>query len=447
MARSVLTMNNNIIMPSISFHQRTFGQNIRLDDNGVRATRHTSFDNGVTFTNKQIKMNERIHMKIIDVDETGQWLGSLAIGFTQIDPDSIQRKDLCKSSLPNLCFKDGISYIKRISDKLTRQIIITFYYNQDGAFYILDGKEQELSKNIDLKRPLWGIIDIYGNVKGVVFTTPMKAPDNSKSFFIKYDQKPDLLPICHYKHLKFGDLQSITFHHIHGLELELFCQNKVAFRKNVPELARPYVFIDLPMAIDDEYYLRILSIDPNYRTPGVIGFTNVNPSIFNEKFESLPSVDPMGLYDRKEYWIIVEDAFDEKLSELDEYRFIRQKDGDIQICRNNDSNTIKTIACTDPQQTFYPFFFLNGRIAAFSLIGLISSTNNAINNNKKTKEKDENAGLCQICLDTPASCVLIPCGHIVFCSDCKDSFEKKFSEKRCPICRDNYNNVFQIEDD
>ena len=35
---------------------------------------------GITFTSKQIKMNERIYMKIGDIDETGQWLGSLAIG-------------------------------------------------------------------------------------------------------------------------------------------------------------------------------------------------------------------------------------------------------------------------------------------------------------------------------------------------------------------------------
>ena len=38
-----------------------------------------------------------------------------------------------------------------------------------GAFYILDGKEQDLCKNIDTKRPLWGVIDIYGNVKGKNF--------------------------------------------------------------------------------------------------------------------------------------------------------------------------------------------------------------------------------------------------------------------------------------
>ena len=104
---------------------------------------------GVTFTSRQIKLNERVHMEIVDVDESGQWLGSLAIGrkypwryracvestaavgFTQVDPDSIQRSDLCKSALPNLCQKDGASYIKRIFEKLSRQIVITFYYNQE----------------------------------------------------------------------------------------------------------------------------------------------------------------------------------------------------------------------------------------------------------------------------------------------------------------------------
>ncbi len=39
-----------------------------------------SFVAGVTFTDKPINMNERIYMKIVDIDESGQWLGSLAIG-------------------------------------------------------------------------------------------------------------------------------------------------------------------------------------------------------------------------------------------------------------------------------------------------------------------------------------------------------------------------------
>jgi hypothetical protein len=40
---------------------------------------------GITFTSKPIQMNERICMKIIDIDESGQWLGSLAIGKKRND--------------------------------------------------------------------------------------------------------------------------------------------------------------------------------------------------------------------------------------------------------------------------------------------------------------------------------------------------------------------------
>jgi hypothetical protein len=35
-----------------------------------------------------------------------------------------------------------------------------------GAYFILDGQEQDICKNIDIKKPLWAVIDIYGNVKG-----------------------------------------------------------------------------------------------------------------------------------------------------------------------------------------------------------------------------------------------------------------------------------------
>lgn len=35
-----------------------------------------------------------------------------------------------------------------------------------GAYFILDGREQDISKSIDFKKPLWAVIDIYGNVKG-----------------------------------------------------------------------------------------------------------------------------------------------------------------------------------------------------------------------------------------------------------------------------------------
>ncbi len=74
------TTNNDLIIPSFHFHQTTFGQNIRLENNASKAVRYTSFDHGITFTDKPVNINERIHLKIVEVDETRQWCGSLAIG-------------------------------------------------------------------------------------------------------------------------------------------------------------------------------------------------------------------------------------------------------------------------------------------------------------------------------------------------------------------------------
>jgi hypothetical protein len=39
-------------------------------------------------------------------------------------------------------------------------------YLFSGAYFILDGQEQDICRNIDIKKPLWAVIDIYGNVKG-----------------------------------------------------------------------------------------------------------------------------------------------------------------------------------------------------------------------------------------------------------------------------------------
>ena len=44
-----------------------------------------------------------------------------------------------------------------------------------------------------------------------------------------------------------------------------------------------------------------------------------------------------------------------------------------------------------------------------------------------------NDGLCCICYENKADCLLIPCGHIVACSSCLENWFK--SKKSCPFCR------------
>ena len=83
------------------------------------------------------------------MDETRQWCGSLAIGkvpnrsdnrtygssfflgFTQVDPETIEQSDLPKSALPNLGLNNKFSYVKRLYETLTKQLCIVFYYNPE----------------------------------------------------------------------------------------------------------------------------------------------------------------------------------------------------------------------------------------------------------------------------------------------------------------------------
>jgi hypothetical protein len=68
---------------------------------------------------------------------------------------------------------------------------------------------------------------------GVVFTTPPKTTTGAQEFFAKYPEKPDKLPIKYFTQLKSADLQPISFVNVHGPELELYCDHKVALRKSM----------------------------------------------------------------------------------------------------------------------------------------------------------------------------------------------------------------------
>jgi len=41
-----ITTNNDLTIPSFHFHQTTFGQNIRLENDATKAVRYASFDHG-----------------------------------------------------------------------------------------------------------------------------------------------------------------------------------------------------------------------------------------------------------------------------------------------------------------------------------------------------------------------------------------------------------------
>ena len=168
--------------------------------------------------------------------------------------------------------------------------------------------------------------------------------------------------------------------------------------------------------------------------------------MFAKEFDRFPANDPAGLVDRKEFWILQENVFDEKLGELDEYRLRFHSSGEIRLSRNNLGE--KTVIHADASVTFYPFLFLNGRVNALSLFGVISPVNKSTPVTKKPEstDDDDESDLCGICFVNKANCVLLPCGHIFFCFPCKTQYERS-SAARCPKCRKAYTDALEIEVD
>jgi hypothetical protein len=95
---------------------------------------------------------------------------------------------------------------------------------------------------------------------------PSRSINNGRSLFAKYAEKPDHLPIRYFQLLNSTVHRQVRFSDVHGVEIELYCEYKVALRKRMSNLIRPYLFVNFPMAPGDELYIRILSVDTNYRS-------------------------------------------------------------------------------------------------------------------------------------------------------------------------------------
>lgn len=47
---------------------------------------------------------------------------------------------------------------------------------------------------------------------------------------------------------------------------------------------------------------------------------------------------------------------------------------------------------------------------------------------------------CCTCLNTTATHMFVPCGHLCICNDC----EQRLEDKKCPLCREEYINCIRV---
>lgn len=221
------------------------GDNVRLQDDGSGARRADGFRKGVVFSARPLSANERVQVRVTHC--CTQWSGVLRLGFTTHDP-STMKGNVPSSAFPNLKNTPG-NWVAKLEESLaTEGTVLTFFVNYKGDMIVAanGGEENVVLNGIDATRPLWAMVDIFGNTTGIELTFPDSA----------------LVPI--------------VFHEIHGVNVRLEEDGKLARR--VEDFCKGITFSSRPVYLCERVLLRIKGSCTQWSGSLRLGFTSNNPS-------------------------------------------------------------------------------------------------------------------------------------------------------------------------
>ncbi|XP_052373974.1 E3 ubiquitin-protein ligase NEURL1B isoform X2 [Oncorhynchus keta] len=154
-------------LESPRFHPQAKGKNIRLDGQLRRATRKNSFCNGITFSQRPVRLYQKVRLRLSGVHNG--WSGALRFGFTSLDPSELNSSNIPKYACPDLVTRPGY-WAKALPERLAiRNNVLSFWADRHGrVFYSINEEEPILFHcGLSIGCPLWAIIDIYGLIQEV----------------------------------------------------------------------------------------------------------------------------------------------------------------------------------------------------------------------------------------------------------------------------------------
>ncbi|XP_054629829.1 E3 ubiquitin-protein ligase NEURL3 isoform X2 [Dunckerocampus dactyliophorus] len=152
----------------LTFHKQAVGDMVHLSQECRHAKRsNNTFRNGLVFSSRPVKVQERIRLRV--EEDAANWHGALRLGFTNVPPEDRCRPLPCMA-LPDLTDTPGHwaapvheAYCQAGSE-------LEFWVSHSGSVYFSDhrGCRHELLRGVDHSRPLWAMIDIYGQTCAIV---------------------------------------------------------------------------------------------------------------------------------------------------------------------------------------------------------------------------------------------------------------------------------------
>ncbi|XP_073998222.1 E3 ubiquitin-protein ligase neur isoform X4 [Rhodnius prolixus] len=411
-------VTNNL--PPLLFHE-VHGGNIMISRDGTVARRIESFCKGVAFSDRPVKIAEKIYLKFVGV--SNNWSGVLRFGFTNHDP-STMRYCLPKYACPDLTNKPGY-WAKALAERLCEKDAVLFYYVTvaGDVHFGVNGEEKGVFfSGVDTRGQLWAMLDIYGNSTAVQFVDPRQNLNNTQRR--RHTQQPQgnvgnqqrnstqivqhqdeveqlILPQLagltvhqstpHQHHnqqqpvvavdapedaTNFEDLPTplplryqhpsmkfvpLPFHRTRGRNLRLSADRCIASRSET-EFCQGYVFTGRPLALGEKIVVQVLATEPLYLGALAMGLTSCDPSTLGPN--NLPD-DADILLDRPEYWVVSKDVATGPLRG-DELAFVITSSGEVQMSKNGGQPV--TIMHVDQSLTLWAFFDVYGTTQAIRLL-------------------------------------------------------------------------------
>ncbi|KAM9858184.1 E3 ubiquitin-protein ligase NEURL3 [Aulostomus maculatus] len=159
----------------LTFHRQAVGEKVHLRQGGLLAERaNGTFKNGLVFSSRPLRIKEKIRLR---VEKTAlNWHGALRVGFTNVPPTK-RPLPLPIMAIPLLSDKEG-HWATPVDESICQTgSVLEFWVSHRGRMYVRSnfGCKLKLQEGLDLSRPLWAMIDIYGQTSSIFLLGSKKS--------------------------------------------------------------------------------------------------------------------------------------------------------------------------------------------------------------------------------------------------------------------------------
>ncbi|XP_062394971.1 E3 ubiquitin-protein ligase NEURL3-like isoform X2 [Sardina pilchardus] len=144
----------------LTFHPGAVGKKITLSHGNCRASRDLeTFRDGLVFSSRPVKSREKVKFRV--ERSLLAWSGGVRIGFTNVHPAA---GPLPPMTIPDLTNRLGYGVKQVPQSYCSPGSMITFWMDPTGklCYKTSTGTFDCIQTNLNLSRPLWAIIDVYG---------------------------------------------------------------------------------------------------------------------------------------------------------------------------------------------------------------------------------------------------------------------------------------------